>query len=259
MKHMVNQLKRTLITVLSILMIPSPFISQDASANGHGTLSKIECKIDIVDPPLALNRTQLAAADDIEDLNPHYKPSWIKEFKSVELRTVHEGVERTSFGIDDRLTPEQKSNLQTVDEDTEVIVSIKYIPDNSLPENVVREIKYKLPINPDIDARFPQSEEALEEYLKAGLLSKIPEGLFQLYQLAVVGFVIDEEGQVIEPQLMWSTEDTAVDELMVDLVCNMPKWIPAQYKSGLKVRQEFVLNLGDMSSCVSNLVNNRNN
>ena len=37
----------------------------------------------------------------------------------------------------------------------------------------------------------------------------------------------------------------------------MPSWKPAAYANGMKVKQDFVLTVGDMTSCVVNLLNIR--
>lgn len=254
-----NKFRRSLASVVVILLSSTLFIAQDVVTGIDTLLTDIQCEIDVIDAPLSLNKRQLAAADHIVDLNPHYKPSWIKEFRAVELRTRHDGIERIATGSDDILTTEQKQNLTTVDDDSHVIVSIKYIPDNSLPNNPEREIKYTLPVNPDIDARYPGSEETLAEYLKTSLLEHLPDSTFKLYQMAAVKFVVDEAGQIVDPKMFWPTENSTVDSLMIQTICNMPQWIPAQYHSGLKVSQEYALNVGDMTSCVSNLVNTRSN
>ena len=40
-------------------------------------------------------------------------------------------------------------------------------------------------------------------------------------------------------------------------ICEMPAWIPAEYKDGSKVSQDFVLTIGDHRSCTLNLLNVR--
>lgn len=251
--------QRVLITVVSLCLSTTLFISQDVNTSVHGLLTDIQCVIDVIDEPLSLNKSQLSTADEIVDLNPHYKPSWVKEYKTVEIITVQDGMERVAVGTDDRLTPEQQRNLTDVDDDSEVVVSIRYIPDNSLPHNDEHEINYTLAVNPDTDARYPGSKEELTQYLQSSLLEYLPDSTFRLYQMAAAKFTIDEAGQIVDPKMFWSTENSRVDSLMVQTICNMPQWIPAQYDSGLKVAQEYALNLGDMSSCVANLVNTRNN
>jgi len=254
-----HTIRRSFATIVTLLLGATLLIAQAVVTGVDTVLTDIQCEIDIIDAPLSLNRSQLASADRIAHLNPYYKPSWIKEFRTVELRTIHDGVERTAQGSNDILTVEQKQNLKSLDDDSEVVVSIRYIPDNSLSNNPEREIEYIIPVNPDIDARYPGSNEMLAAYLKTRLLEQLPDSTFKLYQMAAVKFIVDEAGQIIDPKMFWPTENSAVDSLMVQTICNMPQWIPAQYHSGLRVSQEFALNVGDMTSCVANLVNTRNN
>ncbi|MFT4667667.1 MAG: hypothetical protein ACI9XB_004640 [Gammaproteobacteria bacterium] len=54
-----------------------------------------------------------------------------------------------------------------------------------------------------------------------------------------------------------SSIDENVNELLLETIQNMPCWKPAEYANGLKVKQEFVLTVGNMESCVVNLLNIR--
>ena len=70
------------------------------------------------------------------------------------------------------------------------------------------------------------------------------------YQLAVARFIVDIDGQIIDPKIFWSSENDETDAKMIEFICNMPAWIPAQYTTGHKIAQEYALTIGDNNSCV---------
>lgn len=44
---------------------------------------------------------------------------------------------------------------------------------------------------------------------------------------------------------------------MAEAIRNMPSWKPAGYSNGISVKQDFVLTVGNMESCVVSLLNIR--
>ncbi|MCP3932023.1 MAG: energy transducer TonB, partial [Bacteroidetes bacterium] len=122
-----------------------------------------------------------------------------------------------------------------------------------------KEINFTFFVEPENQAKFPGGQQQLKQYLKENLIDKISEAPFRKYQLAVVKFTIDEEGHIEEPRVFQTSEDEKTDELLLETICNMPSWKPAEYANRLKVKQEFVLTVGDMESCVVNLLNIRQN
>ena len=82
-------------------------------------------------------------------------------------------------------------------------------------------------------------------------------GVFKQHQLAAVTFVVTEKGEVADAKTFWTSEDEKVDKLLLETICNMPDWQPAAFADGTNSKQEFVLTVGDMKSCVANLLNIR--
>jgi hypothetical protein len=99
----------------------------------------------------------------------------------------------------------------------------------------------------------------MNQYLKENLVDKMPSAKLKQYQLAAATFTVDAEGFVTDPKIFWSSEDEILDALLIETICNMPNWMPAEFSNGTNVKQEFVLTLGDMQSCVVPLLNIRLN
>lgn len=217
------------------------------------------CGVHKVFIPLSISQTTLENAKTIEDLNRHYKSSWVKEFKSVDVFVYTDGKERKASSSNDQLTKEQVDLLLRGDKNKEIKVEVNYIPDNNLKQNDVKLFDFKFIVNPEYPASFPGGEAALNSYLHKNVVTKIPDDVYKQYQLAAVQFSVDADGKINNPKVVSSTDDPAVDELLIATIKNMPNWIPATYSTGLKIEDELVLTLGDMHSCTINTLNIRTN
>ena len=210
-------------------------------------------------PYLSIPRTTLEEAETLRDLNKHHKSSWIASFKTVELTTIQKGIKTTTTTKDSILTNEQKQLLNNADYGSDINVKIVYMPKNKLRQKEEHEMNFTFTVDPDTAASYVGGEEELNVYLKNNLLDKVDYDKFKQHQLATVKFSVTEEGQIINPHILHSTDDEVSDKILLDAVCNMPNWSPAQYGDGTKTQQEHVLTVGDMNSCVVNLVNIRVN
>lgn len=206
-------------------------------------------------PPLSITKEVLHSAKTLSDLNEHYKPSWIRRYIAVEILAVHQGNVRKALSTDAWLTQEQKDLMNTADVGTAITINVQYIPENTLTHNDPKEINFSFSIHPEKEARYSGGQDQLRKYLQETAIDSIPVGLFEGYKLAAVKFTIDEEGRILDPHVFWSSEDEKVDEMLLKAICNMPNWEPAAYSNGHKVNQEFVLTIGNMKSCVVNLLN----
>ena len=213
--------------------------------------------VNIVYPPLSMSKAKLDRAKTLADLNRIYKKSWVREFISVEISAMINGELTTVESKNDVLTQGQKDMMSKADLGKEISVVVKYIPENTLPNNEVKVIDFEFTIDPDNEAKYSGGHQQLLNYIKENAIDKVSFGVFKRYQLAGYTFTIDEQGDVINPRVFWSSEDEKIDQLLIEAICNMPKWKPAEYSAGLKVKQDFVVMLGDKESCARNMLNTR--
>ncbi len=243
------------ISSLTLLLCLALTFSSTCPAQPTASEYEFEFKVDRVYPAVAITKDQLAEAKSIVDINMYFKPSWIKEYLSMDMYTKHEGKQRKAISKNDILSKEQKANLQSIDEGSEVYVEIHYIPENNLKQNPPKKIDFVFTIDPEQDAAFAAGEKELLNYLKKTAIDKIPANTIKQYGMTAVKFTVDQTGHIYDVNLFWSSDDENVDNLLIETICNMPNWIPAQYANGTKVEQEFVLSVGDPSSCVANMLN----
>lgn len=242
---------KNLVVILILFLSAMP---SHSSAQGDAT-SEFEYNIHINYPSISLTRASLDSAETILDLNKYYKPSWVKEYVSVETRAYINGTRKSVISQNDELSQEQKDLMNQADVGTDIAVMIKYIPDNNLSQNDIQTFDFTFTLNPDNNAHFIGGQAQLEQYLKEKAIDKLPEDLFTGYKLAAVKFTVSTQGEIIDAHNFWTSEDDTIDALLYETICTMPKWKPASYTDNTTVDQDFVLTVGNMQSCVVNMLN----
>lgn len=248
MKNIQNKL---MILFLVVFIFPNQAYSQD------NLTSEPSYEINKVYPFISVSEIKLNEAKTLSDLNYKYKSSWISEYVSVEISTSQNGKTIKALSNDNILTQDQKDNLIKADKNSEVFVLVNYIPENNLKNKAVRKMDFTFSIEPENDANFSAGQEELKQYLKQEVINKIPDGILKGYDLAAVKFTVSKEGKITNAHVFESSKDEKVDELLLTSIQNMKDWNPAKYSNGLKAKQDFVLTVGNMKSCVVNLLSIR--
>ena len=242
--------KNKLIVLLLIaLVFPNAAFSQDSVTHEFGY------EINRVMPYISISSEQLDEAKSLIDLDWRYKSDWIKEYISVEITTTHNGKEKKAIAKNNTLTQEQKELMKSADSGKEIFVIVHYIPENNLKQNEARDMTFNFVVNPQQEASYTGGQDKLLTYLKEQAIDKIPDGTFTDYDLAAVTFTVDEEGQIINPQVFWTSNDKKVDQMLLQTISNMPCWVPAEYDTGVKVKQAFAFTVGNHKSCVVKMLN----
>ncbi len=210
-------------------------------------------------PPIAPTRAELESAQALPDLNPHFRSEWIRSYISTSVTTLQNGIIKTDFGNSELLTQKQKTAILSADIGSEVRVSIKYLPENNLRDNEPKEMHFTFVQEPESEAAFPEGKQKLLQYLKKNAIEKIPDGTFEGYDLATIGFSINEEGNITDARVIWPFKDPNIDKLLLEAVRNMPDWKPGHYANGKRVKQEFAFTVGNMNNCITNTLNIRKN
>lgn len=206
-------------------------------------------------PYISINKKALKEAENLVDINRHYKPSWVKEFVAVEISATKKGQLQQVVSKSDQLNLAQKELINTADIDTKIMVNIKYIPDNTLKNNDVKTFNFDFIVEPENNAKYIGGDEKLSQYLEKNAIVEIPSSTFKNYDLAMIKFAVNEKGRIINTKLFNSSTHPKADELLVEAIRQMPDWQPAEYENGQKVQQEFVLTVGNMSNCMVHTLN----
>lgn len=253
-------MNKNLNKLVVIIFIALAFF-QLSSTQEHSIPQSIDNELDfavnILHKPLAITKTTLLKAKNLTHLNPHYPASWVKEYISVEITAKHQGKIKSAVTQNDKLNEEQLNLMKQADVGSDISVVVNYIPNNSLKNKEAKKIDFSFMVEPETQAKYIEGEEALLKYLKEKAIDKIHNDVFKGYALAVLRFTIDEKGKIADAHMFESSKDEEIDKLLLETIRQMPHWQPAQYDNGTKVQQEFVLMVGNMESCVVNLLNIR--
>ena len=242
-----------LASIFFLLVFPcSVFLQQDLH-------DEIQFEVNKTAPYLSVSKDKLMEAHTLEDVNKYFKSSWVQKYIAVEVLTKNKGKINKAVHKSDVFSQEQKDNMRMADAGTDIAVKIQYMPDNTLSHNDAKEINFTFSVEPENEAEFPGGAQQLKKYLKEKAIDQIPGDSFKDFNLTAVNFTISEEGEIINAHIFESMYQTwkneKVEKILLEAICNMPNWKPAEYADGTVIKQEFVLTVGDLRSCLIPLLN----
>ena len=217
----------------------------------------LKFEVNRVLPSISIQENKLAEVNTLTDLDKRYPASWVKEYISVEISAYKNGAKITASGSSDVLNQEQKELIRLADRSNEIAVVVMYLPENSLKDNTAKQYDFKVTVTPGKNAGYAEGAEALIQYLHKNSIANIDAGSFTGYDLTAIKFTITEQGHIAGIQVVLPSKDAKVDEMLVTAISKMPNWKPAEFSNGLKVKQDFVLTIGNMENCMVNLLNIR--
>ncbi len=217
----------------------------------------LKFEINKVLPFISIQENKLDKINTLTDLDKRYPTSWVKEYVSVEISAYNNGTQTKASGTSDVLNQAQKELIRLADRSSDITVTVMYLPENSLENNTVKQYDFKGTIMPDKNAIYGEGTAQLLQYLQKNSIANIEAGSFTGYDLTAIEFTITEQGLVTDIQVVLPSKDTKIDEMLVAAISKMPSWKPAEFANGLKVKQNFVLTIGNMENCMVNLLNIR--
>jgi hypothetical protein len=216
-----------------------PMLFNDLSYEVHGNYNN------------PVKSENLKTAKRLSDFIPGYPVNWIDAFVSVEILATCSGIVRKAISNNDVLSEEQKIILKTADGGTGITINTIY---KKKKENSGgydnKDIHIILMLVPEIEAAYIGGLHQMKKYLKENVIDKI--SLIKNPQLqnttVNVLFMVNEDGIISDMKILVTSGNINTDNIILNAVNKMPKWIPAQNANGIKVRQEFVLTVGN-SGC----------
>ncbi|MBL7809973.1 MAG: energy transducer TonB [Saprospiraceae bacterium] len=208
-------------------------------------------------PFISIQENKMADINTLTDLDKRYPASWVEKYISVEISAYKNGVKTKASGTSDVLNAAQKELILTADRSSDIAVSVMYLPENSLSENTVKQYDFKVAVMPDHNAVYGEGAEQLTQYLQKNCMANIKAGSFTGFDLTAIEFTITEKGHVVNIQVRLPSKDSKIDDMLITAISEMKGWKPAMFSNGLKIKQNFVLTIGNMENCMVNLLNIR--
>ncbi len=217
----------------------------------------LKFEVNHVLPYISIQENKLAEIHTLADLDKRYPTSWVKEYISVEISANKNGTKTKASGISNVLNQAQKELIRLADRGSDIAVTVRYLPENSLKNNAIKQYDFKVSVMPDKNARYAEGAEQLIQYLQKNSIKNIDAASFTGYDLTAIKFTVTEQGHITDIQVALPSKDAKIDEMLVKSISKMPNWKPAEFSTGLKVKQEFVLTVGNMENCMVNTLNIR--
>lgn len=217
----------------------------------------LKFEISHVIPYISIQENKLAEIHTLTDLYKRYPTSWVKEYISVEISANKNGIKTKASGISNVLNQAQKELIRLADRGSDIAVTVRYLPENSLKNNAVKQYDFKVTVMPVKNAGYAEGAEQLIQYLQKNSIEKIGAGNFTGYDLTAIKFTITEQGHITDIQVALPSKDVKIDEMLVKSISKMPNWKPAEFSNGLRVKQDFVLTVGNMENCMVNTLSIR--
>lgn len=241
--------------LILLLFVALAFSYIGASQKNEPSNDNLDYQVNRLYPYILITKEKLKEAKTLVDIDKLYQSSWVEKYISVEITASLNGAIKKAVNKSEVLSEEQKTLMNMADAGSDISVKVLYLPKNTLADNEVKTIAFTFAVNPDSDAKYIGGAAAMRAYLKAKAIDEIPSGSFTGYDLAVAKFTVNEAGQIVEAHMFEPAKDKKIDELILTAIRNMPNWLPATYANGLKVKQEFVLTVGNMDNCTIHLLN----
>lgn len=157
----------------------------------------------------------------------------------VEITTVSNGQKRSAHSTNERLTPKQKSMLESADMSSNIELSISFTYKYYGGDSEVKEGKIVVTVVPEVEALYTGGgAKELTEYLTGYVKTQNPVSTKpDAIQNASVLFTVTEDGSLSDIKLRQASGDQKTDKLLLDAVKRMPKWKPAQNAKGKPIKQ----------------------
>ena len=221
---------KSILIVLLYLFCLIPVYTQNYFFDVHGDYER------------AITKDQLVGVKTMGDLIIGYPQNWVSNYIGVTLQTKTQGVTMKAIGSNDTLTFEQNKLLQHTELGTVITITIEYQARNAVSkmmENNSMIVNFTLV--PEFEAEFLGGKDLLTEYLMAKtshLFSNTPDNGIQATKVV---FTVNEEGSIIDVQLLKSSTSKKFDDALLETINKMPKWRAAKLKNGQLVKQKFEL------------------
>ncbi len=180
-------------------------------------------------------------------LYPQEDYSLIVQVVFTEISLKVNGVTKTAQSTSDKLTARQKEILNAGDMGSDISIKLRYkyidqTKDNFGSRNTIAEGSTGLTLVPETEAEYPGGLKQLSAYFTNQVTGKIADKkLSEKLLNAIIRFTVDQDGRVLNPELVRTSTDTRIDRLLLEAMQKMPLWKPSVNGQGTKIKQEFTI------------------
>ena len=193
----------------------------------------------------SVTKSKLQKSRVLSDFIEGYPVNWISAYTSVEISSDYNGGKVNLMSMNDILSDKQKKMLSELDIDAGIIVKVKYNTKNVITDALEKsEMNVSLTVIPEIEAEYIGGYKKMIAYLKDNSSDKIAIISDEGVQPSSLRFLIDKTGRAENVRLIKKSGNTEVDNLLIELIENMPKWNAAKNLKGESISQQFDFRIG---------------
>jgi hypothetical protein len=193
-----------------------------------------------------IKRTALLSSNTLEELIRGYPSSWVEAYESVCVKGMLGGTQVSLMNKSNRLSQEQKALLKAQSEIGAYFDLVINFQATDAATGLVKHerINVELTVVPENEAKFPLGDDQLIAYLEENSRDEYSGKALMDFKLSTLKFTISEKGEVEEVHQIHGSGYQNIDLRMVELIQQMPLWIPATDANGNAVKQPFQLLVG---------------
>ena len=240
-------------------------IEGDTSANNYGFGFEFKKEIKRYNPSVSfivrgkysksVTQEKLNSATQISDIIPDYPSQWINDYSTVNITVKSDDISQSAINSIDVLSKEQISLLQSSNVNDGIYINVKYLLFNSITEKLEnRDMHVYLTVIPEVEAIYLEGMDNVMSYLRDNCNEEMTNYLSDrslelqnsssMDPVFKIRFSINETGHTSDIEIEETSGNQDVDNYLIELVSQMPKWKPAQNAKGKPVKQQFELLVG---------------
>jgi hypothetical protein len=203
-------------------------------------------------PDKSTSPTELKNAKTLADIIEDYPRSWITDYDSVIVLTTSNGRQQKSIGKSEISTEGQKLILSSADMSSVIDIYVMHKTKNSVTQELEDgEMYVKLAVRPETEAEYSGGLDVFTSYLQQNSEAKVKELSGGVGFVAIANFTINEDGVATDIDIAESSAYSGVNEVLEQLLKDMPVWLPAKDAKGENVSQEFeiIFGFGTQGGC----------
>jgi len=195
-----------------------------------------------------VNDDQLASAEMLSDIYEGYPSSWIHNYVSTIIVIDYQDARTTIMGRGEALNRAQKEAISDAPIGSQVSIQVLH-KDSDESKDSPQEIKFITTVVPSQQATFGQGQDDLLDYMRKQAMDAIYQNPSASFDQAIISFIVDKKGKVLNPKVEESSRNTFIDKLLLNSIKVMPDWSPAKDKDGRAITQRLELRIGNSLGC----------
>jgi hypothetical protein len=193
----------------------------------------------------SITKENLQKAKSIVDIVPKERNWGSFPIHTVKVTIFHDNTEISEIGYDPVLNEAQLQLLHSIDYSDSFSLTASCKGKHKNVDKEEYDLFDILTVTPEKEAEYSEGKDALLAFLKENSNEQTIRVKQDQLERGNISFTISKNGKITNIQLSSTSGYTNVDEVMVELVSNLPGiWIPATDSKGEKVDQEFVFSFG---------------